>query len=206
MNWYQMLITASSWGKGGAGVLFVCEDDHTAMLLLRSSSVYDPNVWGVPGGAILGTDGHHGDDSTGGRFSKKLVWQTAVTETMQECGYFPRQYRRDPQPVVFEKPNSNFKYWTYLVHIPLAEKRKLDAAFHHIQSEQPAGDQTGSGWWENTDIRWYPVQDLMRYMHLPSAHPLHPANDGLHHGVEYVVNNHPYFQQQTQNPPEEPPV
>ena len=50
---------AARWGMAGAGILYVCPGDQTCMLMLRSNEVQDPGVWGIPGGAVKGTEGFH---------------------------------------------------------------------------------------------------------------------------------------------------
>ena len=45
-------VRRSYWGRGGAGMMFVCSEDRTVLLLLRAEWVEQGGTWGVPGGGI----------------------------------------------------------------------------------------------------------------------------------------------------------
>ena len=40
------------WGNSAAGLLFICPEDNTVLLLLRSSVVMQGGTWGVYGGKV----------------------------------------------------------------------------------------------------------------------------------------------------------
>ncbi len=170
-----------SWGRAGAGIMFVCRQDNTAMLLLRSMDVEDPEVWGMPGGAVKGTEGYHdeGHASQGMKFSKQRLWKTAYDETMEEIGMFPKDYKAHPHPVVFDtnpsSPNS-FKYYTFVVDIPITEKQNIEE--HHQLN------------WENNHLMWYPIQTLMAKVQSDTPHPEFEGGR-LHRGVAHALDNHP---------------
>ena len=197
-------IRMAAWGKAGAGILFTCREDGTAMLLMRSGSVLDPYMWGVPGGAVKGTEGHYDDDDSAdaNEFSDEQLWDTARGETVQELygvdehdfdssdQYFPQQYSRHPEKVIFDtnpaNPNS-FKYYTYVVDIPLAEKQKIE--------------QRATLNWENDEMKWMPISELMSHV-TPVGGGHARLNDGskLHKGVSHVLKTHPSFQQAPTQP------
>lgn len=88
------------WGRSGAGVLFVTEDDSQVLLLLRSRDVYEGGTWGIPGGRI-----DH----------EETPWHAARREVKEECGGFPHRYQiLDTR--IFTEPD--FEYTTFIVAVP----------------------------------------------------------------------------------------
>ena len=168
-NWYnkyldrklsKIAVREHFWGTSGSGVMFVCPEDGSAMLLLRSGEVEDPNTWGIPGGALAGTEGFH-DVSDIKREETSLadLWMSAQKETREEIGYFPKNYKMVGQ-TVFRK--GNFAYTTFIVAIPLTEKDIIS--------------MRSSLNWENVDLGWFNLHDLSE-------------KEDLHFGVHHVLQN-----------------
>lgn len=162
------------------------------MLLLRSGQVEDPGVWGVPGGAVKGTEGMHDSDNAaraGESWSREQLWHTAMEETHEEIGMFPSKFTVHPDTVVFDtnpaNPNS-FKYHTFIVEIPMLEKSKMFKA-HSLN-------------WENDEMQWYPIATLMSRMSPEEDNP-HPAFEAgnMHRGVAHVLDSHSTFTSPDQN-------
>lgn len=86
--------------KPGAGVLFVCLDDNSVLLLKRSRYVSEPGTWGVPGGTTE---------------PKEEASQTAYRETKEELGTFPQNIR-PIQAIV------NNSFTLFIVEIPREDK------------------------------------------------------------------------------------
>jgi len=97
---------AEFWGTAGAGLLFVCREDQTAFLLLRSPGVNEPNTWGVSGGAI-----EPGEDPLTG----------AKRETVEELGSMPQSINLIDQ---IQYKNKDFVYTTFVYDVPIEEKRR----------------------------------------------------------------------------------
>lgn len=82
--------------SAGAGLLLICLDDNTVLLVKRSESVSEPGTWGVPGGHI-----------ESGETPAKAVKR----ETIEELGTFPRQIR-PIQAISNKSPRGEFILFT----------------------------------------------------------------------------------------------
>jgi len=86
----------SYWGRRASGLLIRSQHGRY-LLLLRSQFVYDPGVWGIPGGRV--EDGEDPRDA-------------AVRETEEEIGSW--RLRVFSQPIyVWRAPDANFEYQTF---------------------------------------------------------------------------------------------
>lgn len=94
------------WGKQGSGILIVCLEDKTALLLKRSDNVEQPGTWGIAGGAIA-------PDEDTDRGAKR--------EAQEELGSLPKL---DDLLDVVKYLDGNFTYTTYVYSISLKEKRE----------------------------------------------------------------------------------
>lgn len=142
MNWYKRSQN-TYWGKAGSGILFVCPEDGTALLMLRSDKVEQPNTWNIPGGAILNTDGWHSSIREEENFPDNVMWDSAVRETTEELSYFPSDYKRTGETTFHDE---SFFYKTYIVSVSLEEKRKID--------EQAELNR------ESTNMKWFSFNNM----------------------------------------------
>lgn len=141
--------TADHWGKAGSGILYHCPDDQTVMLLERSSDVEDPGLWGIPGGAIKGTDGYYDENEDEGEdFDEETLRSSAHTETEEEIGHLPEGGRNAGSVTI---PFGNFKFTTFLVEVDSEQKMAIMASARLN--------------WESTDIEWFPISRLPRNVH-----------------------------------------
>lgn len=157
MNWYKR--SQQVWGQAGSGIMFMCPEDKTILLVLRSQSVMDSGTWGIPGGAISGTDEYFDQDEVdGSMFDTEDLWNSAVNETQEEIGYFPQKYE-----VVGRKENKkgNFVFTTFIVSISQEEKAKINENMT-LNSE-------------NDDSRWVDLETA------------HDMKNMLHKGVYFVL-------------------
>jgi 8-oxo-dGTP pyrophosphatase MutT (NUDIX family) len=94
------------WGSRASGVLFVRNHPTFGwqlLVTLRSRHVdYEPNTWGVTGGAIP----EYEDDS----------FMSAMRETTEEIGSVPHNYRLIDE-YTWQAPNGTFTYTTYIVEV-----------------------------------------------------------------------------------------
>ncbi len=90
--------------RDGAGVLFVCRDDNTALFLKRSQKYDEPGVWGLPGG------GGEAGETPG---------ETAKREVIEELGSFPVNFKTIDK-IVNKKENNS--YIIFVLSLPMSEK------------------------------------------------------------------------------------
>jgi len=134
------------WGKKASGMLFLCREDGTLLLLKRSRNVEDPGTWGVPGGAIGEGFSHieHGEKDP----ENKTFLESALKETQEELGTIPRV------GTLLGTTNfrdGDFTYRTYIYDIPLQEKERF--------SKQIVLN------WENDYWTWFKFEDLPTNLH-----------------------------------------
>jgi len=118
--WSQLLTEKRYWGKKASGMLFVCKEDGTILLLKRSMKVEDPGDWGIPGGAI--GEGFYSKEHKEKDPDNETFLNSAVKETWEELGAVPKvgtllsttSYR-----------DADFTYNTYIYDIPLYEKERF---------------------------------------------------------------------------------
>jgi len=115
------------WGKQAAGILFLARNH--ALLLKRSQQVYDPGLWGIPGGAVR--DG-------------EPVAGTALREAEEEMRGLPSYELSEPRSFVWHAPDkaSKFKYTTLVFELSEVPKR-----WHPILN------------WEHDDWRWFDIEE-----------------------------------------------
>ena len=94
----------SQLNSSGAGVLFTCTDDNSALFLLRSDAVSEPGTWGIPGGTI--------------EINEK-PFEAARRETIEEVGSIPR-YSEYVDHLINDYPN----YHIFIYNIPLDSKKE----------------------------------------------------------------------------------
>ena len=136
------------WGREGSGYLFVCPEDRTAMLLLRSGEVMEPGTWGIPGGAMAGTEGHYSAEEAGGSANPDDLRASAKAEVEQEIGFMP-EVRRELGTT--EYVDGGFRYVTFVAEVSAEEKRRM-------------GKDTVLNW-ENDKAEWFPLSKLPEGLH-----------------------------------------
>jgi 8-oxo-dGTP pyrophosphatase MutT (NUDIX family) len=93
-------MVGGNWGSSASGLLIT--DGERVLLLKRSSSVEDPNLWGIPGGAIpVDYDTH----------KRKDAKRSALDEAREEMGGIPSGSVGGKH--VFRKP-SGFTFTTFV--------------------------------------------------------------------------------------------
>ena len=140
-------VYAAHWGKAGSGVLFFCPEDKTCLLILRSAQVLDPGVWGVPGGAVKGTEGMHETGSMEG-LADEDFWSSAQKEVEEELGHLPSCDKVLGQ---IDYVQDGFTYRTFIVVVPKSEK-------NNILSMSTLN-------WESDAVDWFPIDNLPKNLH-----------------------------------------
>lgn len=130
-------IMENYWGRAGAGILFICNEDRTILLSLRSMDVNEPGTWGIPGGAIK-VEGTSVEDNFVG----------AKREVVEEFGSLPSNMKVIGRSLFKDK---DFKYTTFFVEIPLKEKKSWTPK---ITLD-----------WENDDVEWFAEDNLPGNLH-----------------------------------------
>ena len=167
MSWYKQSM-ATVWGRLASGIMFTYQGK--VFLQLRSSDVEEGGVWGIPGGALKGTEGFY--DSRlipKPKITEQIIrnlWNSAIKEVEEEVGVNLQltedQYRSSKKIVKFL---DNFPYITFVVEVT---KEQFDI-LSEITLEDPEN-------FESKEHRWFLNEDT-------------PEN--LHPGVEYVFKNLP---------------
>lgn len=126
------------WGTRASGILFVRkhpQEGWQMLMTLRSEAVDEGGTWGITGGSIPDDD--------------MDPFESAMKETIEEIGSFPRQYNVINQNT-WQAPGGTFTYTTFIVEV-------LDPNWGEFNFN-----------WEVDDAEW---------MSLDNAHqlPLHPG-------------------------------
>ena len=138
-----------SWGKAGAGVLYFCPDDQTIMLLRRSEEVEDPGIWGIPGGAVTGTECFFDSEELENvEFDNETLQNSAHKETEEEIGHLPDGPKDNGSVTI---AFGNFKYTTFRKDVT-AEQKELINKNHTLN-------------WESSELQWFPVYQLPKDTH-----------------------------------------
>ncbi len=157
-------IATTYYGKGGAGLLLVCREDNTVLMLKRSRHVEQPMTWGIPGGALSRDEGWHKKENINQvDFSDQDFYDAAFREANEEL-FSSGGTSLDQSKMTLigetEFKDGGFTYKTFIYDIPLEEKRRITGSL--------------SLNWENDKAKWYSLSDL-------------PQN--LHFGVKFTKDN-----------------
>ena len=123
-----------TWGRSAAGILIINPDSNEILLLKRSASVFEPNIWAIPGGARKETEKGLEDP---------LI--TAVSESKEEMGGLPKGKIRKIF-YVYKKPGSGFTYVTYILETESRERNNFVPTLNL----------------ENTDWKWFRIEDAKK--------------------------------------------
>jgi 8-oxo-dGTP pyrophosphatase MutT (NUDIX family) len=143
----KLIKNADTWGRAGSGILYYCKKDGTVLLLLRSGDVMDPYMWGIPGGAVKGTEGMYDDEDEMEEFNNDHLFSSANMEVEEEMRYLPTGN------VIGQTSTSkgNFVYTTFIIDVSLQEKDKINS---NIELN-----------WESNDSKWFKIDDLPKNVH-----------------------------------------
>jgi len=148
------------WGAGGAGMLFICTEDQTMLLLLRASWVDQPGVWGNPGGAI-GEEWTETPVPPGNQIKNENEYKvSAMRETVEECGSLPPGFSTGQIKTTVSYEDCGWSYKTYICDISLDQK---EAWTPKLQSSDN----------ETDEFKWFGIDEL-------------PSN--LHFGVKFMLS------------------
>ena len=146
-------VAQTFWGKAGSGMLYVCLEDQTALLLHRGPEVEQSGTWGIPGGAVAGTEGHYKNNGEVHEVAEDQSRASAEREATEELGT-PVTSVKDLGTTTFQ--SGSFRYLTYIVAVTPAEKERLN---HSVQLN-----------WENDDYDWFPLDRLPQPLHFGVEH------------------------------------
>jgi len=114
------------WGRAAAGGLFLARDTGRLLFAHRSSQVFEPNTWGIWGGAI-----DQGEDPK----------EAARREAQEEAGITVRP--DDIIPLYVFKHPSGFQYFNFLILV--------DREFEPRPSPEHSWETQGYDWVEFGD-------------------------------------------------------
>ena len=168
---------ASYWGRGGAGVMFTCEEDDTVLLLLRAEWVQQGGTWGIPGGGI--GEGHFRTPMQP-ITDMRVFREKAEEEVREECGSLPPDTRTRrpmtslPEGLAFtEYDDCGFRYVTFLCD---------------LTREQKAAWKPYSADGENDAFVWFPLRAVKAGRPLPDEYG---DEHDIHFGVSFTMENLP---------------
>jgi len=90
--------------KSGAGILFICSDDNSVLLVQRSQMVSEPGTWGLPGGGSEGNE---------------TPVETSIREVREELGSMPHRFNVVNKMI---KNDDVGIYYIFILNISLKEK------------------------------------------------------------------------------------
>jgi len=163
----ELFLTAATqyWGKKASGILFVCAEDNTMLLLKRSRSVEQPGTWGIAGGAI--GEGFHANIHGEKDPPDKVFLGSAQREAEEELGSLP-WVEKLVDTTMFT--DGSFSYKTYVFNITLKEKLRWTPTIKLN--------------WENDEAKWFTANNMPGNLHfglkyslnqLSKAQPIEPA-------------------------------
>lgn len=152
------------WGRGGAGVMFICSEDDTILLLLRAEWVDNGETWGIPGGGV--EEGWFDTPIEEPITDQSIFIDAALREAEEECGSLPPGFSEDQliRNTIYE--DCGFQYKTYIADITLEQKNSWELVSNDEETDQ-------FEWFPKSAV--FPGAELMGYP--------------LHFGVEYTISN-----------------
>ena len=159
MEKYPTPKTASTyWGKKASGIIFVCLEDNTILLLKRSELVHMGGNWGVAGGAVKELGDNYSESEEDNVLDPEIhvFMNSAEEEVREELGSLPKMENKLGETTFSD---GNFTYKTFIYNITEEEKKRWTPMIKLN--------------WENDDYQWFPLNQL-------------PGN--LHPGLNYTIN------------------
>jgi len=139
------------WGKKASGLLFVCTEDQTVLLLKRSYEVEQPGTWGIAGGAI--GEGFYETTDFEQDPPNKVFLESAQREAAEELGTLPNT---KSLLGITEFTDGSFTYKTFVYDMSLFEKNRWTPAITLN--------------WENDEDKWFPIDSLPGNLHFGLVH------------------------------------
>lgn len=109
----------------GAGLLFICPQDNTILLLKRSDKVGEPNTWGLPGGGLE---------------KNETFAQAALREGIEEVGSLPKAKLFK----IINNINDDKVFRIFVFKISLNEKQKWEPKLNW--------EHSGFSWFKTSKI------------------------------------------------------
>jgi len=143
------------WGRKASGFLFVCKDDNTVFLALRSPST--GGGWSAVGGAVAQAgEGWFDSDHDTPDPPDQIFWNSAVREVIEELGSMPN-VQSTLADTLFR--DGGFTYKTFICNLTREEKDRWTNGLKIKPSE-------------HSSARWFPVNDLPSNRHPGLAYSL----------------------------------
>jgi len=140
---------ASYWGKKASGIIFICLEDNTILLLKRSEYVHMGGNWGVAGGAVKELGDHYSDSEENLPDPEINVFiNSAEEEVREELGSLPTIEKKLGETTFSD---GGFTYKTFIYNITKNEKERW-APMIKLN-------------WENDDYQWFPLNQLPGNLH-----------------------------------------
>lgn len=151
------------WGQGGAGMLFVCPEDETVLLLKRGGWVDEGGTWGLSGGGI--GEGYYRTPMKP-LTDESVFKNTAKRETIEELGSLPPGFSWSQVKDKTEYHDCGFRFLSYIAYITLEQKNNWEFDF--------SDDET-------TQYIWYDKNKLNRDSIIKGS--------PLHFGIKHILKS-----------------
>ncbi len=184
------------WGRIGSGIMFRYQGK--ILLQMRGESVIQSGVWGIPGGALKGTEGmYHSEDLPEPELNQELIeelFASALTEVKEEVfrnhqiyntddinefmdfmGITSDQIQRSIQNKIINFPyKDNFMYVTFIIDLKDDQFNLLQEVIDEQRNRINEAN-------EETDIDWETGREGHEW------HDKIPEN--VHSGLKTVMEN-----------------
>jgi len=149
MNFYQKATAVEKvWGTMASGILF--KNRGEIFLQSRAAGAMESGVWGVPGGALQGTEGMYDPKMISEpKITREIIeklWHSALREVEEEVGANPKitmdQFAKSKR-MLYRK--GNFVYITFIVEASDEQRMILSQAKSEKQNEISGHQWFGKG-------------------------------------------------------------
>jgi len=141
---HLILSPKTYWGTKASGIMFICLEDETILLLKRSNYVEQPNTWGITGGAV--NEGFFKTNHKEQDPSNSIFLESARRETQEELGNVPETNLLIHISTYKDK---DFTYKTFIYGLGLKEKNSFDIKLNH----------------EHSEYKWFKFDELPKNLH-----------------------------------------
>lgn len=141
---FHLFSQKTYWGQKASGIMYICPEDETILLLRRAKHIDQPNTWGIAGGAL--TEGFFPNNHNEEDPSDVIFLESAKREVNEEIGVIPESNILVEMTTFKDK---GFTYKTFIYAIDLEIKSNLNIVLSN----------------EHTEYRWFKFDNLPKNLH-----------------------------------------
>ncbi len=143
-NLISLISPQKYWSTKGSGIMFICLEDETILLLKRAKHIEQPGTWGISGGGL--SEGYYKNNHNEPDPPDNIFLQSAERETQEEIGNVPETNMLIHISTYRDK---SFTYKTFCYGLSLKEKENFDIILNH----------------EHSEYKWFKFIDLPKNLH-----------------------------------------